>query len=99
MENTNNVKVYTRKDVLTIYWNGHLKTKLASEINLVNLKEAAKQYGEDKVIGQVAQQVPGIPTPVLKPVSIKDQIKIEENNLKTVEAVMKIVEELIAKEK
>lgn len=99
MENTNSIKQATRKDVLTKYWNGHLATKLASEINLINLQGAAKTHGENTIIGQVAQAVPGVPTPTLKQITIKDQIKTEENNLKTVIAVMKIVEDLINKEK
>ena len=89
----------SRKDVLIGFWNGHQISLLAGEVNLANLKRTAKIHGEDKIIGTVAQQVPGIPTPTLRQITIKDQIKVEENNIKTIKDVMQVVDELITKEK
>ena len=100
MENINKeAHKHTRKEILIGYWNGHLAALLAGEVNLLNLHRLVKIHGMDKIIGQQIQQVPGIPTPVARSISIKDQIKTEENNIKTIKDVMQVVEQLIDKEK
>jgi hypothetical protein len=88
-----------RKDVLTGFWNGHLANKTASEVNVANLKRSAKKHGEDFVVGQIAQPVPGVPTPTLKQITIKDQIKREETNITNATEVMSVIDELLSKEK